>query len=96
MTEVVLAINYQPQVRPLTQPHMLTVSLRRTSALSTSPLFRARTTRVVIDCAFDAPRRQVMMDFLKEWETKLQMKITCSQARTAPAQRRSTMLTSRC
>lgn len=24
---------------------------------------------------------QVMMDFLKEWETKLQMKITCSQVR---------------
>ena len=47
-------------------------------------------------CAFGVPRRQVMMDFLKEWETKLQMKITCSQARTPSARHRTAISTTQC
>ena len=114
--EVVLAINYRPQVRAAPG----TAALLR----CTSPLFALRLPAAGARCRqqrrgacaacqlhagcvllptrpclpdhltifsitippsssppHHPPAAQVMMDFLKEWEEKLNIKITCSQAR---------------
>ena len=95
-TEVVLAINYQPKVRSAVK-HAL---LRRicspprpqngfglASGLSQGFSPRDLVTRCLcchVPLYTPVSIAQVMMDFLKEWEKKLAIKITCSQVpRTA-------------
>ena len=48
----------------------------RNQAVSTALLYAYIRCRVKCNCRVWV---QVMMDFLKEWETKLAIKITCSQ-----------------
>jgi len=95
-SEVVLAINYQPKVRAARMRlHELPACARRKRRCCPESPAAAR---VAASGPMRGPLRralqfwrlglaQVMMDFLKEWEEKLAIKITCSQARR-PAQPR--------
>ena len=69
--EVVLAINYQPKVSLLPSGCMQTCMQQLSQHM-----LRPRMGSIMLE--FRAA--QVMMDFLKEWEEKLAIKITCSQA----------------
>ncbi len=95
-SEVVLAINYQPKVRAarMRLPELPACARRKQRCCPESPA----AARVAASGPMRGPLRralqfwrlglaQVMMDFLKEWEEKLAIKITCSQARR-PAQPR--------
>ena len=93
-TEVVLAINYQPKVRSpgkhallrrICSPPRPRQGFRLASGHSQDLLPRDLADRC--SCCREpsctpVSDAQVMMDFLKEWEKKLAIKITCSQVRT--------------
>jgi hypothetical protein len=76
VTEVVLAINYQPKVLACCQTGTgwWSQCLKDASMSLQDPQ---------IDMAHIYDCLQVMMDFLKEWEEKLHVKITCSQVHGA-------------
>ncbi len=67
--EVVLAINYQPKVGSFP-------IFKRGPRIKESSTACNATAELLSGIGF-----QVMMDFLKEWEEKLAIKITCSQVR---------------
>lgn len=72
--EVVLAINYRPQVGPAGGRLLAHASCRCPACVACRSL--------PVACGHVPawlPVLQVMMDFLKEWEEKLGIKITCSQ-----------------
>jgi hypothetical protein len=78
--EVVLAINYRPQVggsAPCVCPVGAKTMRPCTQSLA-DPHRTALPTAVPLHCR-PVLLLQVMMDFLKEWEEKLNIKITCSQ-----------------
>lgn len=69
VTEVVLAINYQPEVNEKEIAHFIVPSFLDQLHLSVFLLY------IYLVLVF----LQVMLNFLKQFETKLGIKITCSQ-----------------
>ena len=93
---MVLAINYQPKVGLMTNEDLC--GMQRPGAAGWHPLQHAamaeheRHTCSAVTCGarlhavllrLMPAALQVMMDFLREWEEKLQIKITCSQVSLA-------------